>query len=74
MCICDNCKWLERCKTYYDLEKNYEVEPLTSHPDVNAYNPLIHTCLFEGKNGIFQLNGMLDLVLVFIKKLAGGQK
>ncbi len=36
MCICVNCNCLYRCKTYYDLGKNYEVEHLTSHRDVNA--------------------------------------
>ncbi|ABM72475.1 Hypothetical protein P9515_12681 [Prochlorococcus marinus str. MIT 9515] len=51
MCICINCKWVDRCKTYHDVEKNHKVEHLTSYPDVNAKNPLIHVSLVEEKNG-----------------------
>ena len=35
------------------IKKNYKVEDLTSYPDVNARNLLIHTWLFEGKNWNF---------------------
>ena len=53
MCICGNCKWLDRYKTYYDLEKNYEVEHLTSYPEVNAKNQILHISLVEEKMEIF---------------------
>ena len=51
MCICINCKWVDRCKTYHDVEKNHEVEHLTSYPDFNAKSPLIYVSLVLEKNG-----------------------
>ena len=38
MCICVNCKWVDSCNTYHDIEKNHEVEHLTTYPDFNAIN------------------------------------
>ncbi|KGF89842.1 MULTISPECIES: Ycf34 family protein [Prochlorococcus] len=55
MCIFVNCKWVERCSTYHDIEKNHEVEHLTSFPDVNAKNPFIHVSLVEEKNENFSI-------------------
>tara|TARA_Y100001970_G_C13793930_1_gene631649 strand:+ start:342 stop:593 length:252 start_codon:yes stop_codon:yes gene_type:complete len=55
MCICVNCKWVDRCSTYHEIEKNHEVEHLTSFPDVNAKNPFIHVSLVEEKNGNFSI-------------------
>ena len=53
MCICINCKWVDRCKTYHDVERNHEVEHLNSYPDFNAKNQFIHVSLIEEKNGTF---------------------
>ena len=55
MCICINCKWVDRCKTYHDVEKNHEVEHLTSFPDVTAKNPMIHVSLVEENTGNFSI-------------------
>ena len=55
MYICVNCKWVDSCNTYYDIEKNHELEHLTSYPDVNAKNPLINVSLVEEKNGNFSI-------------------
>ena len=55
MCICVNCKWVDRCSTYHDIEKNHEVEHLTSFPDVNAKNLFINVSLVEEKNGKFSI-------------------
>ena len=48
-----NRKWVERCNTYLGIEKNYEVEHLTSYQDVNAENQMLHPSLFDKKNGNF---------------------
>ena len=55
MCICINCKWVDRCETYHDVEKNHEVEHLTSYPDVTAKNPIIHVNLVKEKTGNYSI-------------------
>jgi len=55
MCICINCKWVDRCKTYHDVETAHEVEHLTFYPDINPKNPYIHVSLVEEKNGNFSI-------------------
>ena len=74
MCICVNCKWLDRFKTYYDFLKIYEVVHLTSHQDVNAKNLLIHTCLFERKNRIFSIEWDVRSCSSFYKEISGWSK
>jgi len=55
MCICVNCKWVDRCKTYHDVEENHEVEHLNSSPDITAKNPFIHVSLVEENKGEFTI-------------------
>ena len=56
MCICINCKWVDRCKTYHDVEKNHNVQHLTTYPDITAKNPLIHVSLVKEENGNFSID------------------
>jgi len=55
MCICINCKWVDRCKTYHDVEENHEVDHLTAFPDIIAKNPFIHVSLVEESKGEFTI-------------------
>tara|TARA_B100000131_G_C18066801_1_gene592844 strand:+ start:248 stop:499 length:252 start_codon:yes stop_codon:yes gene_type:complete len=50
MCICVNCHWVNRCKTYHSVEKQHGVKHLTSNPDFQGNNPLIHIIVKEQKN------------------------
>ena len=42
MCICINCKWVDRCITYNDVENNHGVDHICDLPDFKAKKPLIH--------------------------------
>ena len=42
MCICVNCHWINRCKTYHAVERQHGVEHLTTSPDVEGKNPSIY--------------------------------
>ncbi|ABX08086.1 Ycf34 family protein [Prochlorococcus marinus] len=42
MCICVNCHWIDRCKTYHAVERQHGVEHLTQSPDFQGNNPAIH--------------------------------
>ena len=42
MCICINCKWVDRCFTYHDVEHNHGVNHISNQPDFKAKKPFIH--------------------------------
>jgi len=42
MCICINCQWVNRCKTYHAVERQHGVEHLTKAPDFQGNDPRIH--------------------------------
>ena len=55
MCICVNCRWVDRCKTYHAVEEQHGVNHLTPNPDFQGKDPRIHisvTDLNEGEYGI----------------------
>ena len=47
MCICVDCRWVDRCKAYYKVEKQHGVEHLNLHPDFEPKEPIIHVSLLE---------------------------
>ena len=49
MCICINCRWVDRCYTYHDVENNHGVEHITEIPDFHAKNPFIHVSIVKDK-------------------------
>ena len=55
MCICINCKWVDRCKTYHEVEKNHEVKHLNSYPDFTAKYPFIHVSIIKEKTENFSI-------------------
>jgi hypothetical protein len=42
MCICINCYYVDRCKTYYAVETQHEQPHLTENPDFEAQGPTIN--------------------------------
>ena len=54
MCICINCKWVDRCITYHDVENNHGVDNICDVPDFKAKKPLIYVNLVKDKNGDFK--------------------
>ncbi len=47
MCICVNCAWVDRCKTYHTVEENHGVKHLSQNPDFQGTNPKIHINLLN---------------------------
>ncbi len=45
MCICVNCKWVDRCKAYHTVERQHGVEHLSPMPDFEPKEPIIHVKL-----------------------------
>ena len=51
MCICIDCKWVDRCITYHDVEKNHGVDHICDDPDIKAKEPLIHVSVLPREDG-----------------------
>tara|TARA_B100000700_G_C14787474_1_gene734219 strand:- start:548 stop:799 length:252 start_codon:yes stop_codon:yes gene_type:complete len=47
MCICVNCKWVDRCKTYHAVEKQHGAKHLTQTPDFQGNDPRVHIVVKE---------------------------
>jgi len=50
MCICVDCRWIDRCKTYHAVERQHKVKHLTSSPDFEGENPSIHILVKDLEN------------------------
>ena len=50
MCICVDCAWVDRCKTYYEVEENHGVKHISKKPDFQGINPKIHISISEMHN------------------------
>ena len=51
MCICVDCKWVDRCKAYHSVEKQHGVKHLNLSPDFDPKEPIIHISLLEEEKG-----------------------
>ena len=47
MCICVDCAWVDRCKTYYTVEEHHGVKHLAEKPDFQGTNPKIHINILD---------------------------
>ena len=56
MCICVNCKWVNRCITYHDVENNHGVNHICELPDFKAKNPFIHVSIIKDDNDDFKID------------------
>ncbi len=45
MCICVDCAWVDRCKTYHKVEQNHGVKHISQNPDFQGINPKIHVSI-----------------------------
>jgi len=54
MCICINCKWVDRCITYHDVENNHGVDHICDVPDFKAKKPFIHVNIVQDMNGDYK--------------------
>ena len=54
MCICINCRWVDRCKAYHSVELQHGVPHLNANPDIEPMEPIIHV--------IRQLANVADIV------------
>ena len=54
MCICINCKWVDRCITYHDVENNHGVDHICQLPDFKAKSPFIHVSIIKDKKGDYK--------------------
>ena len=54
MCICINCKWVDRCITYHDVEKNHDEDHICNVPDFKAKKPSIHVSIVKDKVGYYK--------------------
>ena len=50
MCICINCKWVNRCITYHEVENNHGVSHICDVPDFRAVEPFIHVSIVKDNN------------------------
>ncbi len=51
MCICIDCKWVDRCTAYHAVEKQHGVEHLNLSPDYEPNEPIIHISLIKKEKG-----------------------
>ena len=51
MCICVNCSWVDRCKTYYSVEEQHGVKHISNEPDFQGNNPRIHISVMDLTEG-----------------------
>ena len=54
MCICVNCKLLDKCMTYHDVEKNHGVDHICDMPTFKPKKPYINVSIIEDLNGDFK--------------------
>ncbi len=54
MCICINCKWVDRCLTYHDVENKHGVDNICDFPNFKAIKPVIHVSIVKDENGVYK--------------------
>ena len=55
MCICVNCRWVDRCEAYHAVEQQHGVAHLNANPDIKPIDTRIHVNVFdlpEGGSGV----------------------
>ena len=54
MCICINCKWVDRCITYHEVENYHGVDNICDEPDFKPIEPFIHVSIVEQNNADYK--------------------
>ena len=55
MCICVNCRWVDRCKAYHAVEKQHRVKHLNLNPNFEPKEPVIHINLMNQENKTIEI-------------------
>ena len=69
MCICINCKWVDRCVTYHDVEINHDVDHICDVPDFKAKNPFIHVSIVKDIDGNYKTEWDVQSCLSFTEEM-----
>ena len=59
MCICINCKWVDRCITYHDVENNHGADHICDLPDFKAKKPFINVNIVKDNNGDYKTDSRM---------------
>jgi hypothetical protein len=51
MCICVDCRWVDRCQAYHAVERQHGARHLTLHPDFEPSAPRIHVQVLDLPDG-----------------------
>ena len=51
MCICVDCRWVDRCQAYHAVERQHGVAHLSDHPDLEPREPRIHISVLDLPDG-----------------------
>ncbi len=55
MCICVDCRWVDRCKAYHAVERQHGVAHLNESPDIEPIEPRIFISVMDmpgGESGV----------------------
>ncbi|MGB1416651.1 MAG: Ycf34 family protein [Synechococcus sp.] len=47
MCICVDCRWVDRCQAYHAVERQHGVAHLCEQPDFEPLSPRIHVSVMD---------------------------
>ena len=51
MCICVDCRWVDRCQAYHAVERQHGVDHLSEAPDFEPSSPRIHVSVMDLPGG-----------------------
>ena len=51
MCICVDCRWVDRCQAYHAVERQHGVVHLSAEPDLEPQAPKIHISVMDLPDG-----------------------
>ena len=51
MCICVDCRWVDRCQAYHAVERQHGVMHLNATPDLKPKDPMIHISVLDLPDG-----------------------
>jgi len=51
MCICVDCRWVDKCQAYHSVERQHGATHINATPDLKPVDPLIHISVMERKDG-----------------------
>ena len=51
MCICVDCRWVDRCQAYHAVERQHGAVHLNESPDFQPASPRIHVSVMDLPDG-----------------------